>query len=142
MRIYLAARYARIDEMRCVATTLTILGHQITSRWILGADDLTDEPIDEQEEKAIRAAYAYRDREDLEQAQCCISFTESPSPTMGRGGRHAEFGIALERHLKLIVVGPRENLFHFLPEVSVYPNRVAMLKGLGATDDQAEGVIR
>ena len=51
-----------------------------------------------------------------------IAFTEEPDSPYGRGGRHVEFGFAMyhygEDHLKaVIVVGPRENIFHALPEV-------------------------
>lgn len=34
MKIYLAARYSRNDEMRGVRDVLTALGHEVTSRWI------------------------------------------------------------------------------------------------------------
>ena len=42
-----------------------------------------------------------------------------------RGGRHVEFGMALARRLlsgapRLIVVGYRENVFHYAPEVEFY----------------------
>lgn len=34
MKIYLAARFSRNDEMRGVRDVLETMGHQITSRWI------------------------------------------------------------------------------------------------------------
>ena len=37
-----------------------------------------------------------------------------------RGGRHVEFGLALAAGKRLCIVGPRENIFHFLPRVEVF----------------------
>jgi hypothetical protein len=47
-----------------------------------------------------------------------VSFTEQPRALNGnRGGRHVEFGLAVALNKRLIVVGYRENLFHWLPQV-------------------------
>jgi len=37
VRIYLASRYTRIDEMNSYADELRGAGHEITSRWLLGS---------------------------------------------------------------------------------------------------------
>lgn len=60
------------------------------------------------------------DWEDVNAAKIVISFTEPPRSTANRGGRHVEFGIALANKARVIVVGHRENIFHWLPIVEFF----------------------
>lgn len=53
-------------------------------------------------------------------ADCVISFTEAPRSSANRGGRHVEFGIALANGARVIVVGHRENIFHWLPQIEFF----------------------
>ena len=46
-----------------------------------------------------------------------VSFTESPRSVSSRGGRHVEFGLGLAWNKIVVVVGPRENVFHCLSDV-------------------------
>ena len=127
MKIYLAAAYERNEEMRGVRDVLEAHGHMVTSRWIdqhegevpeaIGADSLAANPD-------AHYRYALIDLEDLREAELVISFTGAP----GRGGHHIEFGAALILEKRLILVGPRENVFHALPAVQWYPDwsRLAM----------------
>ena len=39
----------------------------------------------------------------------------------GRGGRHVEFGLAIAWGKPVYLVGERENVFHWLPQVRVFP---------------------
>jgi hypothetical protein len=122
MIIYLAARYSRNDEMRGVRDVLEAFGHKVTSRWIdlhggkypgsFTPDQLNSDP-------ASCAGIAAADIEDMDAADTVISFT---SPGEGKGGRHTEFGWALGRAKRLVVVGPREHVFHTLPQVEWYPD--------------------
>ncbi len=111
MRIYLASRYDRRFEMLGVTGILMRAGHDVTSRWIEGRGDGPE-------------AEAREDVADLLRAECLVSFTEQPAagvPWSARGSRHVAFGVALVTGKRLCVVGPRENIFHFLPRVEVYP---------------------
>jgi hypothetical protein len=131
MKFYLAARYSRNAEMRGYRYQLQSLGHIVTSRWIdqhggdllesIGDDRLNAEP-------GVCAHYAETDVLDLLAAETIVSFTSADGG--GKGGRHIEFGLALGLAKTLIIVGPRENIFHTLPEVSVYPNWDAFLMNL------------
>lgn len=136
-RFYLAARYGRREELVDYAADLVQRGHAVTSRWLAGghqaealdaggAGDPGRWPLDE----AVR--FAQEDIDDLLRADAVVSFTEEPRATSSRGGRHVEFGMALERRLSgedrlLVIVGPRENVFHCLPEVEVFPDWPAFL---------------
>jgi len=121
MKIYIAARYDRRFEMLGVAATLNRAGHEVTSTWIAGrADDL-------------ELVAAVEDLGDLARAECLVAFTEPPERGVAwaaRGGRHVEFGVALAAGKRLCVVGPRENIFHHLPRVEVYPTLAALVVGL------------
>jgi hypothetical protein len=112
MKLYLAARYDRRSEMRDVSAALAKAGHFVTSRWIYPRQSGPD------------LVSAIEDIEDLMEADCLVSFTERPiqsAPWAARGGRHVEFGVALASGKRLVVIGPRENIFHHLPRVDVFP---------------------
>jgi hypothetical protein len=54
-------------------------------------------------------------------ADAVIIFTEIPNATPATGGRHVEFGLALAQGKRVIVVGPRENVFHYLlPDSQIF----------------------
>lgn len=117
MKIYLCARYSRLDELQQYAALLRAEGHLVTSRWHAGGHELSDVATD-----TDRARLAMEDAGDLALADTVIAFTEAPdSPGRNRGGRHVEFGIALEQRKRIIIVGPRENVFHYLPRILVFP---------------------
>ena len=117
MKIYLASSYSRRVEMQGHAEVLRAFGHEITSRWIDGSHELGDVATDED-----RARLAEEDREDVFAADVLLSFTAGPHAAgKGRGGRHVELGMALSlRCIRKVVIGCRENVFHYLPEVEVF----------------------
>ena len=123
MKIYLAARYSRNDEMRGVRDVLQALGYEVTSRWIdqhggdvlesFVASKLNDDP-------GHCARYGLVDVEDMTAAEAIVSFTSADGG--GKGGRHVEFGWGIAAGKRMVVVGPREHIFHTLPEVEHYPS--------------------
>jgi hypothetical protein len=114
MKVYLASRYGRHPEMQEVAASLAEYGWQVTSRWIKGDHDLSDS-LEEGERFAIE------DFEDITKSDVVINFTEDKNVKgRNRGGRHVEFGIGLALNLRIIVIGPRENVFHYLPTIEQY----------------------
>jgi hypothetical protein len=133
MNIYLAARYSRRDELCEYRRQLQQDGHTVTSRWLNGSHQITNEgkPIDEtgealiengtcEEAARLRRAFVLEDVADILAAECVVSFTEAPRSNHSRGGRHVEFGMAHALGKQLIVVGHQENLFHYLPQVAFY----------------------
>lgn len=127
MRIYLAARYSRREELCGYRRTLQFAGYEVTSRWLDGGHHISDAALNDDHgdqgfSASQRQRFAEEDWSDLFWADTCISFTEAPRSSASRGGRHVEFGAALAMGKRCIVVGPRENVFHCLPQVEVYPD--------------------
>ena len=125
MRIYLAARYRRLDEMRRYANDLLTRGHQVTSRWLQG---------DHQAPGALNdpswADIAQEDVDDVLAADAVVSFAEPDRG--GGGGRHVEFGIGLASGKRLLVVGQAEHLFHTVQPVEVYASWPDALEALSS----------
>jgi hypothetical protein len=113
--MYLAAAFQRQAEIHRYGALLEAAGHSVTSRWLASHEDTGavpgGPPLDTPE---FLAQQALEDIEDVQAADAVVSFT---SPSMGRGGRHVEFGLAIALGKQLIVVGPREHVFHYLPAV-------------------------
>jgi hypothetical protein len=105
-----------------VRDVLTAFGHEITSRWINGDHQIDDQGLSAEAKQAERERFAREDWEDLKSADWCISFTEAPRSSNSRGGRHVEHGAALAWGMRVIVCGPRENVFHCLPGTEWYPD--------------------
>jgi nucleoside 2-deoxyribosyltransferase len=105
VKIYLAARYSRREEMERIALELiNAYGYDITSEWVFGGEEgKTDEDI------------AVMDLEHLDEADTILSFTETGEVGYYTGGRHIEHGYAIAKGKRLVVIGPRENVFHYLP---------------------------
>ena len=111
MRIYLAARYSRHPEMFEYAQTIEReTHHKVVASWITGAHE---------DKSKSREFYAIEDAKEVAECGLLISFTEEPGSRKGRGrgGRHVEFGMAVALRKNVWVIGPRENVFHELPEV-------------------------
>jgi hypothetical protein len=132
MKVYLASRYSRREELCKVREDLQKLGFEVTSRWLNGNHQIDDQGLSVEAKSAERLRFAIEDWHDLMAADMCISFTESPRSTNSRGGRHVEFGAALASGKMCFVVGPRENVFHCLPTVHVCDSWKILLGNLDA----------
>ena len=136
MKIYLAARYSRIKELNGYRALLEESGYIVTSRWLNGDwqshgydayQIARGDELDLYPEKA--ALFAKDDVEDINAAHIILCFSEEPrTGKSGRGGRHIELGLALALGKRAIVIGPRENVFHCLPEVEHFPTWDAFLR--------------
>ena len=135
MRVYLAARYSRRMELCGYREQLRAVGFDVQARWLDGKHQISDsgQPIGDSGEAMVeatggqgdegavlRARFALDDYEDSISADIHISFSEPPRSSPSRGGRHVELGIALARHIPVYVIGFRENIFHWLPQVRFF----------------------
>lgn len=116
MRFYISARYGRREEAEALGNQLIAEGYEITSQWIWrnqpqDYEDATDDEV---------AEFAREDLEDVSLANALIALSEPSENIYGRGGRHVEYGYAVAQgFMELYVVGPRENIFHYMPDVIV-----------------------
>jgi nucleoside 2-deoxyribosyltransferase len=117
MKIYLAAMYSRRDEMAKIADRLKGLGFEITSNWVYGAGEAKKD-----------ASIAIMDIRDVDRADVVISFTQPSGSFFTSGGRHVEFGYALGTGKHCIVIGERENVFHYHPRAEAHPTLDAWLE--------------
>lgn len=115
MKLYLAARYSRKDELLGYRELLIQRGFRVECRWLTMDHDIPT--VDVAEDKA--AEFAQYDFEDLHNADRVLVFTEEPGfkGPRGRGGRHVELGLALAWGKAVDVIGHRENVFCYLPQV-------------------------
>lgn len=146
MRIYLASRYSRREELCGYRDQLRAAGHTVQAVWLDGQHQISDTgvPIGEHGEAlvegtavsdavlaeresdspsalaaAMRQKFAQDDFRDVTMCELLIAFTEQPRSEGGRsrGGRHVELGIALGMMKRVWIVGPRENIFCWLEDV-------------------------
>ena len=115
MKIYLAAKFEQQKTMRSVRDFLVNDGHEVTSRWI-DVEHESDEAHTVTDE--MRIEYAQMDIDDVLKADALIAFSHPRSEPGIGGGRHVEFGIALQAGKDIIVVGPKgEHIFHWCQDV-------------------------
>ncbi len=132
---YLAARYTRRLEMCGYREQLQAIGHKVPARWLDGSHqlDVSGTPIgdmgelliesgDDAKAAALREKFAVEDMADVLSADELIAFTEQPRVSNSRGGRHVELGMALAIGKPVTIVGPRENVFCWLPQVRHFEN--------------------
>lgn len=72
--------------------------------------------------------FAEQDLQDVEEAQMLICISDGKKQ-LTRGGRHTEFGIALAMKKPIILIGPREQIFHHHPRVIHCDEVTSMLRG-------------
>lgn len=130
--IYLSSAYPRRKEMQKYKEQLISIGYKVRACWLNGEHHKTKEGrIIEKKDKCIIDVqssntehlckmYASGDLRDTLHADIIICFTEPPNSTLGHGGRHVELGISIARKIEILVVGDRENLFHWLPQIKVF----------------------
>lgn len=113
MKVYLAARFSRANELLGYRSELMEHGIEVTSRWLLGEHEWSGTDDDALTVDESRQC-ATIDIADIDAANVVVCFTEAPRSGPSRGGRHVEFGYALARGKPIVVVGHRENVFYCL----------------------------
>ena len=118
--VYLSGQFEDGLALCDVRRTLEASGYRVTSRWL---DSAALGPATGQahtEGAAARlAGIARQDFEDIASADVVVVFNPADACSIGRGGRHVETGYALALGKRVVLVGHRGNVFHWLPEVTV-----------------------
>lgn len=116
--VYLAAKYARKEELKKYQKDLEAKERVCTSRWLTETHppdvkmaDLSD---------LFNRETAIQDLQDINSSDAMVFFAEDQHKQPPRGGRHVEFGYALACGLEIYVIGEKENIFHHLPYVKHY----------------------
>lgn len=128
MKVYIAAR--DLERARTLRDKIVALpGVTCCARWIVEADPTKfgkghDYGAEERQRQAITCY------EDVKSCNVIVSLGEK---SMGKGGRHVEFGIALGL-LDIMGapdcfhVGPPENVFHWHPDVTLVESDEAFVE--------------
>ena len=74
MKVYLAARYSRMEDLRGVPAEISAAGHVVTASWLEGGNGIPETDVVDGES----AAFAAQDYCDLLSADAVISWTEPP----------------------------------------------------------------
>lgn len=115
MKLYLASRYSTKPQMEQYAAELREMGHEVTSTWLTEPHPPNTQLGDVN--PRLLAGYAANDLADIRAADLMLFFSVEPTVPTLRGGRHVEFGYALGIEKPILVVGPHENIFHYLQNV-------------------------
>lgn len=117
MTVYIASRFERKHEMKALVSLFAEHNIQVEARWL-------DEDISPQSQLSDLTPLYCRskaeiDLEDINSSDTFVFFSDD-RPITVRGGKHVEFGYALATGKRLVVIGPHENIFHYLPGVVQY----------------------
>jgi hypothetical protein len=107
MKFYLSSGTRRAKEMNEYAMELSILGHEVVSRWHQG---VIGTPRLELDDPKLEAR-ARDDLEDIDRCDAIIAFSGSKT---SRGGRHYELGYARAKRKACFLIGDPEHAFHLL----------------------------
>lgn len=123
MKAYLAASFdtqAAVRDARGLISPYV----EVTSSWL-------DEPpilADEEREDWEKRARGNEDYLDIERSDVVVVFTSAPSTS---GGLHLETGLALGMGKRVILVGPKLNVFHYMNRVEQVEDVQELLVALG-----------
>lgn len=133
MKVYLAAASHRREEIKKVAKELRLLGIDVQARWLeelqVGQSNLSEK---------FSREMALMDVHDVREADILIRFTDDLDfpyvrARLATGARMFEMGYAYAQGKPIIVVGGRQPIFDYLPNI-VHVKDVDELKNyLGAS---------
>lgn len=116
-KVYMASLFSRREELEALAPLLEKAGHKNNARWVYGGEDgLSLEDISK------------LDLDDVDECDIVLSFTHPRGTKTPGGGRHVEFGYGLARGKRMVLIGPRENVFHNDPRVEQYDHLVYFIE--------------
>lgn len=133
--IYLSGQFEDGLTLCDVRSELRASGYVVTSRWLdAAAAGPATAQADGDGAAARLAGIARQDFEDIVSADVVVVFNPPEACSVGRGGRHVETGYALALGKRVVLVGARGNVFHWLPEVTLVPDWTALRELLAAGD--------
>ncbi len=121
--LYVAASFEQVDHVRDLRARLSDYV-DITSTWCDEPPMVNNDPRNEPREMRTRGNEDYL---DIQRSDMVAILTDVPSTS---GGFHTELGIALALDKRLLLVGPRLNVFHFMNKIEHYANVDALVARL------------
>jgi hypothetical protein len=120
LKVYLASRHEDRPDIIKVRKQLIKRGIHVTSRWLLEGGILKTNIVENEREGSLHVQT--NDIEDINESDIVIVFSPKKAFGNSTGGRHVEFGYTLGlinsgAKKTLILVGFRENVFHWNPQV-------------------------
>jgi hypothetical protein len=120
LKVYLASRHEDRPDIIKVRKELIKRGIHVTSRWLLEGGVLKTNVVENEREGSLHVQT--NDIEDINESDIVIVFSPKKAFRNSTGGRHVEFGYTLGlihsgSPKTLILVGYRENVFHWNPRV-------------------------
>ena len=112
MKVYVAAAFERRRDAEEAAGIIRRAGHLVVSSWHKVDTGKKYDP----EDVSVMSVIAERDLDELAMAGVIVVLTDGVE---SHGGKHVETGVAIGDGKRVIVVGPRENVFHSLSEIIV-----------------------
>ena len=109
MKVYLAAMYQWMEAIKAKRELFHAAGFESTAQWLDG----------DEEKQLNRHSAATMDLDDVDRADALVLYTLAKGSKFSSGGRFVEFGYALAKDKKIIIVGDRENVFCHLDHVTV-----------------------
>jgi nucleoside 2-deoxyribosyltransferase len=125
MRLYIASHSQ--DTARRLKDTVEAAGHTVVSQWVTA--DLKFSHCTATYTHEERISLALLDEADVRRSDALILMAEEEGNWVP-GGKHVETGIALALGKPVVVLGHRENVFHWHPRVQIASTVDELLKML------------
>lgn len=116
MNVYLASQYSQKHQTRQCATDLRNAGIDCVSVWLNEPHDAASRLVHLHEN--LKVQYAEQDIADILRADIFVVFSVSEDTSIVRGGMVFETGFAYGQGKPVIVCGPKQCIFHWLPDIT------------------------
>jgi nucleoside 2-deoxyribosyltransferase len=129
MNVYLASQYSQKEQTRKCAQDLQDAGIDCTSVWLQEPHDAKSRLVSLHTDLKIQ--YAEQDLFDIQRADVFVVFSVTEDTPILRGGMVFETGFAYGQGKPVIVCGPKQHIFHWLPnitQVETWSEALALLK--------------
>lgn len=130
LRVYLASRYPRREELLGRARELEEQHFEVVSTRVLGRSQALDATTEQ------KAAWVTEDLREILSADVVVVFAHPakealpPGAHGTKGGYHVEAGFAIAHGKPILVVGDIENYFYYLPGIVAVPTWEAAVEAL------------
>jgi hypothetical protein len=125
MKVFIASHSQ--ENARALKHKLENAGYEVVSRWVTN-DHKFSSGIGAYSD-AEREDLAVVDETDVRAADALVLIAEAEGVTVP-GGKHVETGIAIGLRKPVIVVGRKENIFHWHPSISVVRTQDELMAAL------------